>query len=372
MLMGDKRRFWIGFNRVQGIGAARLRLLLDAFGDIETAWGAGEADLLETGLGKAFVRAIVKARENLDLGRELARIDELGFQALTWEDEDYPERLREIALPPPVLYVWGKIKAEDRWAAAVVGTRKPTGYGKLVVEEVSAGLAASGVTVVSGLARGIDGMAHRGALEAGGRTIAVLGSGLDRIYPPEHRKLADEIVGSGAIITDYPLGTAPEARNFPPRNRIISGMALAVVIVEAGEGSGALITADFAVNQGREVFAVPGSIFSSASRGTLNMIRDGANPLTSVGDVLEALNMEAVIRHEQASRELPEDAVERKLLEVLTGDPVHIDDLHAQSGLPVSRVTAALAMLELKGRVRQVGGMQFVRTREIGPGYKVE
>jgi DNA processing protein len=209
-------------------------------------------------------------------------------------------------------------------------------------------------------------------LEAGGRTIAVLGSGLDRIYPPEHRKLAEEIAESGAIITDYPLGTAPEARNFPPRNRIISGMALAVVIVEAGEGSGALITGDFAASQGREVFAVPGSIFSAASRGTLSMIRAGANPLTSVGDVLEALNLEAVIRQEQASKELPEDAVERKLLEVLTSDPVHIDELHAESGLPVSQVTAALAMLELKGRVRQVGGMQFVRTRESGPAYRVE
>lgn len=370
--MGDKRRFWIGFNLAHGIGAARLRLLLNAFGDIETAWGASEADLLDTGLGETLVREIVKARDKLDLDRELARIEESGFQVFTWEDTNYPERLREIDAPPPVLYAWGSISPEDRWAAAVVGTRKPTSYGRLVAEEVSAGLAASGVTVVSGLARGIDGIAHRGALEAGGRTIAVLGSGLDRIYPPEHRKLAEEIAESGAIITDYPLGTAPEARNFPPRNRIISGMALAVVIVEAGEGSGALITGDFAASQGREVFAVPGSIFSAASRGTLSMIRAGANPLTSVGDVLEALNLEAVIRQEQASKELPEDAVERKLLEVLTSDPVHIDELHAESGLPVSQVTAALAMLELKGRVRQVGGMQFVRTRESGPAYRVE
>jgi DNA processing protein len=370
--VGDQRRYWVGFNRVIGIGPVRLKALLEAFGDTETAWHASAEDLRAAGLDQRCLRGLLEARDTLDLDAELARIEGLGYRLLTWEEAEYPERLREISAPPPVLYLWGDLRPQDRWAAAVVGTRRPTAYGTAVARDLAAVLAASGVTVVSGLARGIDTIAHQSALEAGGRTLAVLGSGLDRLYPPEHRRLAERIAGAGAVLSDYPLGTAPEGGNFPPRNRIISGLALAVVIVEAGEGSGALITADFAAEQGREVFAVPGSIYSRASRGTNQLIRSGARPLVAFEDVLEALNLDVVIRQEEVSQALPEDETEAKILAALSSEPVHVDELQALCGLPAAQVSASLAMLELKGRARQVGGMHYVRAREPRAGYQVE
>jgi DNA processing protein len=369
---GEKTRFWIGFNKVQGIGPSRLEKLILAFGDIEDAWNASAAELDEANLGRRYVQELVNTREELDLDQALKEVEEAGFHVLTWDDEDYPERLREIGAPPPVLYIWGRLDPRDRWAAAIVGTRRPTSYGRSVTQDLAAALSVHGVTVVSGLARGIDGLGHNAALDAGGRTLAVLGSGLDQIYPPEHRNLAEKIAACGAVVSDYPLGTRPEGRNFPPRNRIISGLSLAVVIVEAGEGSGALITADFAAEQGRDLYAVPGRIYSRASRGTNALIRSGAQPLTSVEDLLEGLNLDLMARHEQADQELPEDEKERSVYKVLSSDPVHVDEIQVLCGLPVSEVAAALALLELKGRVRQVGGMQYVRARESRTDYRVE
>ncbi|MEW6567544.1 MAG: DNA-processing protein DprA [Chloroflexota bacterium] len=370
--MGDQRRYWVGFNRVTGIGAVRLRALLDAFGDLEAAWHAPLIDLQAVGLDQRCVQGILEARETMDLDEDVRKIEASGYRLVTWEDADYPSRLLEIDAPPPVLYVWGALEPQDRLAVSVVGTRRPTAYGMAAARDLAGLLASSGVTVVSGLARGIDAVAHRAALEAGGRTLAVLGSGLDRLYPPEHRRLAEAVAGSGAVLTDYPLGTAPEAGNFPPRNRLIAGLSLAVVIVEAGEGSGALITADFAAEQGREVFAVPGSIYSRASRGTNELLRAGARPLVSPEDVLEALNLDAIVRQEAASQALPEDRTEAQVLEALSAEPVHVDELTARIGLSPSQISASLAMLELKGRARQVGGMHYVRVREPGPEYRVE
>jgi len=370
--MGDSRGYWLGFSLVKGIGPARVRALLDAFGDIGVAWNANAQELRQMGLGQQLTETLIETRGRLDLEAELERIDRGGFGLLTWEDPAYPERLLEIDSPPPVLYVRGGIQYEDRWAAAIVGTRKPTGYGKDVACEVASALARNGVTVVSGLARGVDSLAHRAALEAGGRTLAVLGSGVDYIYPPEHARLAEMIAESGAVVSDYPLGTRPEPGNFPPRNRIISGLALVVVIVEAGESSGALITAEFAADQGREVFAVPGSIYSAASRGTNRLIQTGARPLLTADEVLEALNLDVLARQESVSEALPEDETERQLLQALTGEPLHVDELGALCGLPVARVSASLAMLELKGRVRQVGGMHYIRAREPQGEYRVE
>lgn len=370
--MGDRHRFWVGFNMVRGIGPVRLRALLDAFGDVEVAWNAPAVDLKAAGLDQRSLQALLEARDRLDLDRELARILSGGYRLLTWEDAGYPVRLMEISGPPPVLYLQGELTPRDRWATAVVGTRRPTAYGSAVARDLASVLAASGISVVSGLARGIDTIAHRAALEVGGRTLAVLGSGLDRIYPPEHRKLAESIAQSGVLLSEYPLGTAPEAGNFPPRNRIISGLALVVVIVEAGEGSGALITADFAAEQGREVFAVPGSVYSRASKGTNQLIRTGARPLVSFEEVLEALNMDVVIRQEAVGEALPEDETEAQILQALSSEPVHVDELQARCGLPAAQISASLAMLELKGRARQVGGMHYVRAREPRAEYRVE
>src|SRR5439155_13566721 len=244
---------------------------------------------------------------------------------LTWETEGYPKRLRELDDAPPVLYALGELSAADDWAVGVVGTRRATSYGREAATQLSSGLAESGVTVVSGLAHGIDTVAHKAALDAGGRTIAVLGSGLDVIYPYENRQLVRRILdeGVGAVITEYPLGTQPDAMNFPPRNRIISGMSLGVLVVEAGEKSGALITVTFALEQGRDVFAVPGPITSRVSEGTNNLLKLGAKCVTSARDILEELNIDMVSEHVEAARSLPADPTERMLLDFLQDSSQH-------------------------------------------------
>jgi DNA processing protein len=268
-----------------------------------------------------------------------------------------------------VLYARGDLLPEDEFAVAIVGTRRVTPYGRQVTEELSSFLAGNGITIVSGLARGVDAIAHQAALRAGGRTLAVLGSGVDRIYPPENRALAAQIMEHGAILSDYAVGTAPEASNFPPRNRIISGLSLAVVVIEAGETSGALITAGFAAEQGREVFAVPGSILAPQSKGTNKLIQTGALPLLSPEDLLQALNLTRVGAQKSARKILPADEVERQLLDALGSEPLHVDELRSQTGLPVEKVSAALVMMELKGMVRQVGAMHYVAVREVQSGY---
>jgi DNA processing protein len=261
----------------------------------------------------------------------------------------------------------------DSWSVAVVGTRRLTSYGRQITRELVAGLARSNVTIVSGLARGIDGIAHKTALDVGGRTIAVLGSGLASIYPPEHRGMARQIVdnGQGAVISEYSLDTPPDAKNFPPRNRIISGLSLGTIVVEAGERSGALITADFAAEQDREVFAVPGNINSHASRGPNRLIQQGAKLVSNVEDVLEELNLTMVTQQVAVQIALPESAEEAALLAHLSPQPVHVDELTRASGLTSAEVGSTLALMELKGMVQQVGGMKYVLARESGPAYEV-
>src|SRR5690349_4825570 len=232
--MVDKR-YWIGFNLIKGIGAVRMQTLLKHFGDLEMAWMAAPIDLARAGLGLKVIERIVQARQNVDLEKLWARIESQGIKILTWEDETYPQRLKEIDQPPPVLYIRGDYLPDDLFSVAIVGTRRVTAYGRQITEELAAYLASNGITVISGLARGVDGIAHQTALKSGGRTIGVLGSGVDRIYPPEHRSLAEKMMESGANISDYAPGTPTDASNFPPRNRIISGFPLALVEIEAGE-----------------------------------------------------------------------------------------------------------------------------------------
>ena len=358
----DPLAFWIGFNRVRGIGPARLRALLDAFGTIDAAWLAPEDALREVGLDRRSIASLIEARRQLDLTAELVRVQRAGVNLLTWDDPAYPQALLTINDPPPVLYVRGELRFEDAWAVAMVGTRTASVYGREVARVLAADLVSAGVTIVSGMARGIDAQAHRAALDAGGRTVAVLGSGVDVIYPWEHRKLAEEIASRGALVSEYALGTKPEASNFPPRNRIISGLSRGVIVVEAGERSGALITADFAAEQGREVFAVPGGIFQRNSRGPNRLIRDGAHPLLSASDVLEALDLTDVTEHVAAQMLFPTDETEALLLERLSEEPTHVDEVGLASGLPIATVSSTLALMELKGLVRQVGRMNYVRT----------
>ncbi len=261
----DDKKYWVAFNLVRGIGAVRLQGLIDHFGDVASAWQGEPDELRDAGLSGKVIERLLEMRGSLDVDKLWDRIVAQGIHIITWQDECYPHRLKEIDQAPPVLYARGEILPEDDFAVAIVGTRRITPYGRQVTEELAGFLASTGITVVSGLARGVDAAAHNAALRAGGRTLAVLGSGVDRIYPPENRTLAEQMMAHGAILSDYPVGTAPEATNFPPRNRIISGLSLAVVVIEAGETSGALITAEFAAEQGREVFAVPGSILAPQS-----------------------------------------------------------------------------------------------------------
>lgn len=369
--MIDSRLYWIGFNLVKGIGAVRFRHLLDFFGSAAMAWQAPMDALQQAGLSPKIIQNLVKIRKEVDLEQVWARIEQMGIQVLTWDDEDYPRLLKEIDQPPPVLYVRGSLAMEDEWAVAVVGTRRVTSYGRQVAEEMARAFAASGVTVVSGLAIGTDTLAHQAALHSGGRTLAVLGSGVDHIYPPSNRRLAEEIIANGALLSDYPPGTPPDAANFPPRNRIISGLARVVVVVEAGETSGALITANFALEQGRDIFAVPGSIHAPQSKGTNRLIQQGAAPLLDPQDVLAVLNMSMAVEHKAARTALPTDPTEAAILAVLSREPRHIDEVQQVTDLPVAQVSAALTMMELKGLVRQVGGMQYITVREPNEGYEI-
>lgn len=368
----DKKAYWVGFNLVKGIGAARLRALLQHFGDVETAWNAPAQELRQAGLGPKLVETFQQVRSEVSLEKVWERIQSQGVQVFTWEDEAYPHRLKEIDQPPPVLYLRGTLAPEDEWAVAIVGTRGITSYGRQVTAELAGGLARRGVTVVSGLARGVDAEAHKACLAAGGRTLAILGSGVDHIYPPEHRQLAEQMIASGGLLSDYAPGTPPDGVNFPPRNRIISGLSLAVIVVEAGEHSGALITAEFAAEQGREVFAVPGNINAPKSAGCNRLIQQGARPLLSLEDVLEALDLVSLSQHRQARSVLPKDEVEARLLSVLSKEPLHVDEIRAQVSMPIEKVSATLALMELKGMVRQVGGMQYVAVREESEDYVVD
>jgi len=366
------KRYWVGFNLIKGIGAVRLQALRDHFGDLALAWQAPGDALQAAGLSSKLAERVAQVRASVDLEKYMAQVAAQGISILTWEDDLYPVRLKEIDQPPPVLYVRGTLTTEDSWAVAVVGTRRVSAYGRQVTEELASFLAANGVTVVSGLARGVDAIAHQSALKSGGRTIAVLGCGVDRIYPPEHTQLAEKMIASGALLSDYASGTPPEASNFPPRNRIISGLSMAVVVVEAGETSGALITAQFAVDQGREVFAVPGNILAPQSKGTNRLIAQGARPMLSGRDLLDVLNLTRVTEQRAVRKALPTDEIEAKLMSVLSHEPLHMDEIRNQTGLPIERVSATLVMMELKGLVRQVGGMNYVAVREEQAEYKVE
>ena len=363
--MPDEKKYWIGFNLVRGVGSVRFHQIRAYFGDLANAWLAPAEAFKAAGLPERTVDNLIRLREETDLDQLYDSILAQDVSVLILSEPEYPKLLCEIGQPPPVLYVRGELTPADDFSVAMVGTRKITSYGQQITRDTSTFLAGHGLTIISGLARGVDALAHQHALKAGGRTIAVLGSGVDVIYPPEHRKLADAIVENGAIISDYPLGTQPEGVNFPPRNRIISGLSLATIVVEAGYRSGALITAEFAVEQGRDVFAVPGNVLSPMSQGTNRLIQNGAYAMISPQDVLDVLGLEQVSEFQAARQTLPADTTEAKILQVLDYEPIHVDEICHASGLAVETVTAALTMMELKGMVQHVGGMRYTAIREI-------
>jgi DNA processing protein len=362
-------KYWVGFNRIQGLGRAKFSLLEGHFGDMERAWKASAAELKAAGLDSKSIEAIVAARPDISPDAELERLERNHIKALNWNDPAFPARLKEIYDVPPVLYVRGDITAEDEWTIAVVGTRRATIYGREVTERLVTELVRNRITVVSGLARGIDSIAHRTALESGGRTIAVFACGLDIVYPPENVKLAQDIMEHGALVSEYPLGTRPKAEHFPRRNRIMSGISLGVLVTEAGEGSGAMITASLALEQNREVFAVPGSILSPASRGVNRLIKEGAKLVSEVQDILEELNLTMIPRQMEMRELVPENETESLIMKYLSHEPTHIDEVCRSSSLPIATVSSTLAMMELKGIVRQMGGMNYILAREARAGY---
>jgi len=366
-------KYWVGFNIIPGIGHVKFGQLENYFGSLEDAWKAGPDELRRSGLDGNSVRAITERRDKLHLEEEMEKLERLSISALTWHDAGYPARLKEIYDYPPVLYIRGSILAEDEWYLAVVGTRRPTVYGRQIAEEMATELARNRITIVSGLAKGIDTIAHQSALAAGGRSIAVMAGGLDTVYPAENAGLAKSLIKQGALVSEYHPGTRPRAESFPRRNRIMSGMSLGVLIVEAGETSGALITASLALTQNREVFAVPGSILSPASKGTNRLIQQsGAKLVSDYTDILEELNLTAVAQQLEMKELIPSSDTESLLLKPLSAESRHIDEVCRASGLPMSTVSSTLAMMELKGLVKQTATMNYSLARELRERYRVE
>lgn len=368
------RKYWLGFNVVKGIGPIRLRELRQHFGDLEAAWNASESELIAAGLDRRALTNLLQVRRSANLDEMLRAVEALGVTVLTLDDPDYPALLREIPDPPPVLYIKGCFIESDQWAVAFVGTRHATMYGRDMAAQLVDSLVQSGITIVSGLALGIDGAAHKAALQAGGRTIAVLGSGIDRVYPTEHARLAEEIASRGVLVTEFPPGTPPDGKNFPIRNRIISGLSLGVVVVEAPEASGALLTADRAAEQGRDVFAVPGNVTLRNSLGTNRLIQSGAKLVITAEDILDELNLThpSVETRTRLREIVPSDPVEAVLVQHLSDSPLHIDDLCQLCGLPITQVSSTLALMELKGLVRRLEGMVYTLARSGGEAYRLD
>ncbi len=351
------------------VGAALYQRLLERFGSCERIFSAGVEELAQVhGMGAKTAAAFVRSRDEADVDGELAAAERVGVRVVTYLDDEYPRGLNALPNPPLVLYVRGEVLPKDILSVAIVGSRRCTQYGLSQAQRLAAGLATVGATVMSGLARGIDAAAHWAAIRAQGRTIAVVGNGLGKTYPPEHRELADAIADSGAVVSELPIATPPSRTNFPPRNRIISAMSLGVVVVEAARRSGAMITAKWANEQGKEVFAVPGPVDSPTSRGPHHLIRQGAKLVESCPDILEELGPLAPAAAEFAedqtddARTLAMTEQEKKVFALLSPSaPKSIDEIIEESGLPASQASSTLTILEIKRCVRRVSGQRFVR-----------
>jgi DNA processing protein len=354
-------RYWIALSMLPEVGPVGAGKLLSAFGTPEKVFDAHMKDLLAVdGIGISRARSIAEFSLWDAVEKQIEVIDREGIQAVHIGDSAYPDMLKEIADPPVVVYVRGDIRPQDRYAIAIVGSRNLTHYGEAVAEKISEELACMGFTIVSGMARGVDSISHRSAIKSGGRTIAVLGSGVDVPYPPENRALMKRIIEAGYVMSELPPGSPPDKENFPKRNRLISGLSLGVLVVEATSKSGALITARCALDQGREVFSVPGSVISSNSEGTNELIKKGACLTRKAEDILAELApvLKGFIRsRDKVKIEVTED--EGKLCSLLSGEPKQVDMISRESGLPASKVLAVLLGLELKGAVKQIMGKRF-------------
>lgn len=365
MQQNRHHQYWLGLHLIPQFGIAKISQLMAQFDSPEALWQERDESLMRLDLPRQLLDQFVAGRRSIDLPREVDKVLRCGASLVTLADKSYPPLLRSITGRPPLLYVRGQLVESDDKCLAIVGTRKPSKYGWDAAYHLAFHISQQQATIVSGLAQGIDSAAHRGALKAGGRTIAVMATGIDKIYPRDNTDLVEEIIEQGAIVTEMPIGAAPLGRNFPRRNRIISGMSLGVLVAEAPEKSGSMITVTSANEQGRDVFAVPHNIFSKTGRGSNRLIQDGAKLVMNVSDVLDELNImhlntQTRIKTEQVQ---PENRVEMMILEQLGVDPIHVDTIVRRTQLPPATVTGALALLELKGLAEIAGPMQYCRPR---------
>lgn len=355
--------YWIAFNYFEGIGPVRFKVLLDYFGTAKAAYEASEKIWKELGLPNKVVHDFLELRRNFKQEKFLEEIKIKNIKVIKFIDKNYPELLRQISDCPPVLYVKGELLPEDNLAIGIVGTRKITSYGREATEILTRDLVASGLTIVSGMALGVDTVAHQTAIEAGGRTIAVVGTGVDLIYPPENKSLYEKIIQHGAVVSEVAPGNYVARGIFPARNRIISGLSLGVVVTEGAQDSGSMITAKDAASQGREVFAVPGPITSYLSAAPSILIKNGAKLVYKVSDILDELKIEARSKKLEARKVVAENPDEEKILKILANEQVHIDNLVRISGLETGKVSSLLTLMEIKGKVKKLGGMMYCIAR---------
>jgi len=363
MITPNDKPYWVALSKIERIGPQKFKRLAQYFPNLKTAWLASFGELLKAGLMPKDAETIMEARNKINPNEEWKKLEKLNIKVITIEEKEYPRLLKEIYSPPALLYIQGNLPKNLDFTLAVVGTRKITTYGQQITPEIVKDLASAGLVIVSGLALGVDALSHQSCLEAGGKTIAVLGSGLDLIYPVSNRQLAEKIMENGALVSEYPLGTQPLKQHFPARNRIISGLSLGALVIEGDKDSGSLITSRFALEQNREVFAVPGSVYNKASIGPNNLIKMGAKPVTSAVDILEALNLELAQEYMESKKMMPDTKEEEILWPFLSKEPIHVDELIKKSKLNTSIVNSTLTMMEMKGKVRNLGGMNYVLSR---------
>lgn len=351
-----EREALISLTSFVPFGPARIKLFWEYFGSAKKTWNASEKVLREIGVSEKLVGEFSQFRQDFNPNKYFNQLKGLGINTIAINDKNYPQKLREISDAPIVLYIKGEIKPEDEVAVAIVGSRKVTGYGKEMARKFASELASAGVTVISGLALGVDGVAHEAVLEIGGRTLAVLGSGLDKIYPPTHQGLARRVSQSGALVSEYPLGHEALPFNFPYRNRIISGMSLGVLVIEGTEKSGTLLTASHAAAQGREVFAVPGPVTSPNSGAPNLLIRQGAKLVTKTEDILEELKLGLRVKSLGNRMILPETEEEKLIFQLIEKEHLHVDEIIRRVEMDGGLVLSTLTTMELKGMVKNFGG----------------
>jgi len=359
----SQAKYFNAFNLIDGFGPISFKKLLAYFPSLAEAWSAEVSQFVQAGLSSSVIEQIRKQRQLINPDEEMEKLAQEGIDLITILDNNYPRLLREIYNPPALLYLKGRFASRDEFSLAIVGTRKLSLYGQQVTPLITADLAQAGLTIVSGLAKGIDTLAHQAALAVNGRTIAVLGSGLGKknIYPFINRRLAEKISQQGAIISEFPLGAPPLAQHFPQRNRIIAGLSLGVLVIEAPEKSGALITVRDALEQNREIFAVPGPISARNSSGPNNLIKMGAKLVNQANDVLEELNLTLLTQSNQENRKIvPDNQEEALILKQLSQEPIHIDKIINQTKLPTAVINSALILMEMKGKVKNLGGHNYI------------